>query len=213
MQTCVPGRSRNSSSCRSRLTFHSPRSSWTGRTGRSRISRWSNTTGNSRSSYSTWRTWNVQSLSAVIFSPSTTYSAGRINTLRALILFIQTLALYKSFTYLLTYLPYSPILRHSSTALQSRKSNDNRNGHYRRWSWVKFGGRHFARKYICEKLTKMFEFLHDICPKSNKVHEFYMIFAQKWLNFTWCLPPNSRIFRDICPKNIFPKFGGHVPPP
>jgi len=46
-----------------------------------------------------------------------------------------------------------------------------------------FEGRHFARKYMYEKLTK--------CP-----------------NFTWYLPENTGIYHDICRKNISPEIWG-----
>jgi len=36
---------------------------------------------------------------------------------------------------------------------------------------------------LAEKLSK-YPYFYDICPKSNKIAEFYMIFARKYPNFT-----------------------------
>jgi len=43
------------------------------------------------------------------------------------------------------------------------------------------------------KNTRIF---YDICPKNNKIHEFYMILPEK----------NVQILHNNCPKNIFPDF-------
>jgi len=66
---------------------------------------------------------------------------------------------------------------------------------HRHRSSVNFGGRHFCRKPIYEKLTK-WRILHDICPKINKMPKFSIIFARKMPEF----------YMIIARKTLFPIF-------
>ena len=63
------------------------------------------------------------------------------------------------------------------------------------------GAVHFCPKSMYEKLTKFPHFTW-FWPKK----------LTKCPNFTLFLPQNAQILHNNCQKNIFPNFGGHVPP-
>jgi len=79
---------------------------------------------------------------------------------------------------------------------------------HRRRSSVNFGGRHFASKYMHEKLTKCPNFTWELTEKLTKFPNFAWYMAEQKLtkcpNFTWFLPE----------KYFFPIFWGRgqVPP-